>query len=53
MSNANEAVLDTSVWHPAMDRRQHEKTYAGFITASIWTTAFSVGILAAMAYFLV
>lgn len=31
--------------HGSMDIRAHEKTFAGFITASIWVTCVSIAIL--------
>ena len=35
--------------HGSMDIRAHEKTCAGFITASIWVVCLSIGVLILMA----
>lgn len=31
--------------HGSMDVRGHEKTFAGFIKASMWVTGISIGVL--------
>ena len=45
--------IDTSNGHPAMDYEEHEKTYAGFIKVSKYSTIVILAILALMAAFLV
>ncbi len=45
--------VDTSKGHPAMDYAEHEKTYAGFIKVSKYSTVLILVILALMAAFLV
>ena len=45
--------VDTSKGHPEMDYAEHEKTYAGFLTVSKYSTIIILVILALMAAFLV
>lgn len=45
--------IDTSKGHPAMDYPEHERTYNGFIKATIYSTVGLVALMAAMAFFLV
>jgi len=45
--------VDTSGGHPAMDYKEHERTYAGFIRWTVIGTVLCVLILAGMAVFLV
>ncbi len=45
--------VDTSKGHPEMDYAEHEKTYAGFIKVSKYSTVLILVILALMAAFLV
>ncbi len=45
--------VDTSKGHPEMDYAEHEKTYAGFIKVSNYSTVLILVILALMAAFLV
>jgi len=49
----NEMSVDTSGGHPAMDYKEHERTYAGFIRWTVIGTVLCVLILAGMAVFLV
>lgn len=44
--------VDTSGGHPAMDYREHERTYAGFLTGTKWLVILVVAILIGMAVFL-
>lgn len=44
--------IDTSRGHPAMDYREHERTYNGFIRGAMFLTAFVIFVLASMAFFL-
>ena len=39
--------------HPAMDYKEHERTYAGFLVFTKWSCIFLVILLALMAFFLV
>ncbi len=45
--------VDTSDGGPEMDYPEHEKTYAGFIKVSIYSSVIILVILALMAAFLV
>lgn len=45
--------IDTTKGNPAMNYREHVKTYDGFIKASKYSTVIIIGILALMAVFLV
>ena len=45
--------VDTSKGHPEMDYAEHEKTYAGFLKVSKYSTIVILVILALMAAFLV
>ncbi|MGD9867151.1 MAG: aa3-type cytochrome c oxidase subunit IV [Hyphomicrobiales bacterium] len=45
--------IDMSKSHPAMDRKEHERTYDGFVKATVGTVAGCVLVLALMAIFLV
>lgn len=45
--------IDTSGGHPAMDYREHERTYAGFIRGTVFLIVLVVLILVGMAVFLV
>jgi len=45
--------VDTSDGHPAMDYKEHVRTYEGFITGAKWGTILVVLIVAGMAVFLV
>lgn len=44
---------DHSHGAPAMDYREHERTYAGFVAFTKWGTIAVIVVLAAMAIFLV
>lgn len=44
--------VDTSDGHPAMDYKEHERTYAGFITGTKWLTGLIILTLIGMAVFL-
>ena len=46
-------TIDTSGGHPAMDYREHERTYRGFVRGTMILTVIVVFILAGMAFFLV
>ena len=46
-------AVDFSASHKAMDAREHERTYKGFVRVSVFCTLFTVAILALMAIFLV
>lgn len=46
-------TIDTSGGHPAMDYREHERTYRGFVRGTVILTTIVVIILAGMAFFLV
>ena len=46
-------TIDTSGGHTDMDYREHQRTYNGFVRATIILTVIVVVILAGMAYFLV
>jgi Bacterial aa3 type cytochrome c oxidase subunit IV len=45
--------VDTTKGHPAMDYKEHERTYAGFLAATKFGIIFCVLLLIAMAVFLV
>ena len=45
--------IDTSGGHPAMDYKEHQRTYAGFIQATKIGVIFCVLLLVGMAVFLV
>ena len=45
--------VDTSDGHPAMDYKEHNRTYSGFITATKFTTLAIVVLLIIMAATLV
>lgn len=45
--------IDTSKGHPAMDYKEHERTYKGFIKATVYGTALIIATLVAMAIFVV
>jgi hypothetical protein len=45
--------IDTTGGHPAMDYREHERTYRGFVRGTVVLTVIVVLILAGMAAFLV
>lgn len=45
--------IDTTGGHPAMDYREHQRTYAGFLLMTKLLVAFCVVLLAGMALFLV
>lgn len=45
-------TIDTSGGHPAMDYREHERTYRGFIRGTVFMAVFCIAILAGMAMFL-
>jgi len=45
--------IDTSRGHPAMDYREHERTYRGFVRGTVIMTVIVIVILAGMAMFLV
>ena len=44
--------IDTSNGHPAMDYPEHERTYNGFIKATIYSTVAIIAVLVGMAFFL-
>lgn len=44
--------IDTTGGHPAMDYREHERTYRGFVRGTVILTVLVVLILAGMAIFL-
>lgn len=44
--------IDTSKGHPAMDYAEHERTYNGFIKATVISTVGVIATLVAMAIFL-
>ena len=46
-------AVDTSDGHPAMDYREHTRTYKGFVRATIYSIVFLVLLLIFMAAFLV
>lgn len=46
-------AVDTSEGHPAMDYREHTRTYNGFVRATIYGVVFLVLLLSFMAIFLV
>jgi len=46
-------TIDTSGGHPAMDYREHERTYKGFVRGTVILTVIVIVILAGMAFFLV
>jgi hypothetical protein len=46
-------TIDTSGGHHAMDYREHERTYRGFVRGTMILTVIVLIILAGMAYFLV
>ncbi|MGD9668114.1 MAG: aa3-type cytochrome c oxidase subunit IV [Hyphomicrobiaceae bacterium] len=46
-------TIDTSSGNPAMDYREHERTYAGFVFMTKLLVATVVVLLVGMAYFLV
>jgi hypothetical protein len=45
--------IDTTGGHPAMDYREHQRTYSGFVRGTVTLTVIVVLILAGMAAFLV
>jgi hypothetical protein len=45
--------VDTSDGHPAMDYREHTRTYEGFLVGTKWLAILVVAILVGMAIFLV
>ncbi len=45
--------INTTGGHPAMDYREHERTYRGFVRGTVIMTVFVILILAGMAIFLV
>lgn len=45
--------IDTTGGHPAMDYREHERTYRGFVRGTVVLTVLVVLILSGMAAFLV
>lgn len=45
--------VDTSGGHPAMDYKEHERTYSGFLKGTVWLIALVVLTLILMAAFLV
>jgi hypothetical protein len=45
--------VDMSDGHPAMDYKEHERTYSGFITGTKVLTGLVIAILIGMAIFLV
>ncbi|MFZ4807318.1 MAG: aa3-type cytochrome c oxidase subunit IV [Hyphomicrobiaceae bacterium] len=45
--------VDTSDGHPAMDYKEHVRTYEGFVTATKWGTILIALIVIGMAVFLV
>lgn len=46
-------TIDTSGGHHAMDYREHERTYRGFVRGAMILTASVIVILVGMAFFLV
>lgn len=46
-------TIDTSGGHPAMDYREHERTYRGFVRGAVILTVLCILILSGMAMFLV
>ncbi len=44
--------VDTSQGHKAMDYREHERTFAGFVKVAIYGTAGVIVLLVLMAIFL-
>lgn len=44
--------IDTTGGHPAMDYREHQRTYSGFVRGTVILTVIVVLILAGMAAFL-
>lgn len=46
-------TIDTSGGHPAMDYREHERTYRGFVRGTVILTTIVVIVLSGMAFFLV
>ena len=44
--------IDTTGGHPAMDYREHERTYRGFVRGTVILTVIVVLVLAGMAAFL-
>ena len=44
--------VDTSQGHEAMDYKEHERTYVGFVKATVWGTAAVILLLVLMAIFL-
>lgn len=44
--------VDFSHSHKAMDVREHERTFDGFVKATIWCAAAIIVVLASMAFFL-
>jgi hypothetical protein len=46
-------TIDTSGGHHAMDYREHERTYHGFVRGTVILTVIVIVILAGMAFFLV
>ncbi len=45
--------INTTGGHPAMDYREHERTYRGFVRGTVILTVLVILILAGMAIFLV
>jgi hypothetical protein len=45
-------AIDTSKGHPAMDYREHERTYSGFLRFLLTSIVLLVILLAGMGYFL-
>jgi len=45
--------INTTGGHPAMDYREHERTYRGFVRGTVIMTVLVILILAGMAIFLV
>ena len=45
--------IDTTGGHPAMDYREHERTYRGFVRGTVILTVLVLLILSGMAAFLV
>jgi hypothetical protein len=45
-------AVDTSGGHPAMDYKEHVRTYKGFLRATVALIAFNVVLLLGMAFFL-
>lgn len=41
--------VDTSHGHPAMDYREHERTYKGFLKGAIWLTGLTIAVLVFLA----